>query len=184
VFGLLSGVFFMFKEKIKEQWLVITALVYWILVIMISGGEGDLLAWYRFPTYPLISITLAWGLTELVKKANFYTTFLAFGFLPGNRLLLVNPFRANVEGFHYRLTAVISLLPSVVNEILNWRLLTQITRLIIIATIIVGMYWNIVYIYSAFEIECASISCPMTTSTKLSQLHLPFVWRFIAIEKP
>lgn len=184
VLALVSTVYYIFKSKRDDGWLIILTLVYWFLVIMISGGEGDLLAWYRFPTYPLLSITLAWVIYDMVKKADFFTAFLAFGFLLGNRILLVNPFRENIGSLNYRLASLVSLLPSVVNEILNLKLLTKVTRLIIIITIVIGMYWNIVYIYNAFEIECASRECPITASTKLSQLHLPFIWRFIAIEKP
>lgn len=193
VFSLLSAVYFIFITKfgLKEvkalgnkSSLVILAFVYSVIIVMISGGEGDLLAWYRFPTYPFLSIITAWGLQFIVKKADLFASFLAAGILLGNRLLLSNPFRDNVQPLQYRITFSLLMLPPLMRTIFENGFLEKISKIVIIGVIIVGIYMNVVFVYNAFEIICESKSCPIVPSTKLSVLHFPFIWRFLVLGKP
>jgi hypothetical protein len=179
---MLAAVFFIFSPRAKTNMIVIFALIYWLLVVMFTGGEADLLPWYRFPAFPFLAITCAWGIVYLVQNANFFTSFLAAGLLLGNRTLLVNAFRSNVTPIFYRLSLIFLLLPSLSNLIFNKLWLQRISQMIIIFVVVIGMYFNVVYIYNQFEINCQNIGCPMVPSTRLSTLYFPFLWHFLVLK--
>jgi len=184
VFGLLAAVYFIFKPEEDLKRIVSFAFVYWLIIVMISGGEGDLLPWYRFPAFPLLAIFIAWGVKLLVEKANSFTTFLAAGFLLGNRHLLVNAFRPNISPFFYRVTLSGLLFPSLTRTVFEKKFVEKLCKLVIIGIVIVGVYLNVIYIYNRFELECENISCPFNPSTNLSSIHFPFVWRFFVLGEP
>lgn len=181
IFGLLSAAFFIFSPLEGLKKLISLAFVYWIAVVMISGGEGDLLPWYRFPSFPFLAILTAWGLQYLVKRADFFATFLAAGLLLGNRLLLVNPFRPNIDPTSFRLIFSALMLPSLSKFIFEKKWLDKVCRFIIIGVITVGIYFNTIYIYNAFELDCESKTCPIVPSTFLSSLRFPFIWRWLVV---
>ena len=193
VFCLLASAFFVFtttlniKEKkgfLFNKSIVVLAFVYWVMVVMITGGENDLLPWYRFAAFPFMAIMGAWGVQYLVKKADFFSSFFVFGMLIGNKMLLVNAFRPNIDPIHYRILFSSLMLPSVFNILFPKKLFTVITRSLMILAIIVGIYFNSKYIYNAFEITCEAKSCPMVPSTWLSTLYYPILWRAFELEDP
>lgn len=184
VFCLLSAAYFIFAPKDGIKKIISLSFVYWVIIVMISGGEGDLLPWYRFPAFPMLAILGAWGIEVLVKRADFFATFLASGLLLGNRSLLVNAFRPNILPINYRLVFSALVLPSLINTVVERKFLKRICQFVIAGIIIVGIYFNIKYIYNAFELICESKSCPIIPTTELSTLHLPIIWRFFVLEEP
>lgn len=184
IFCLLATTYFLLAPKEGLKKMISLFFVFWVGVVMISGGEGDLLAWYRFPSFPFLAIMGAWGLQLLVQKSNLYTSFLAVGLLLAGRSLLVNAFRPNIPPLSFRIILSMLLLPSLLGSIFEKQWLNQLSRMVIIAVILVGLYFNIVYIYNQFEIVCESISCPLVPSTFLSTLHFPFIWRFLVLGIP
>lgn len=181
VFSLLSLAYFLFVPFKNSKDIVIFSTVYWILIVMLSGGEGDLLPWYRYPLFPLLSIICTWGIRLLIEKANFYTTFLSAGLLLGTRSLLVNAFRSNVSPTEYRVWISFLMFPSLIKILFDNAFLDKICKIIIVLVMIVGIYFNSFYIYNRFEIFCEHISCPITESNWLSTLHFPFIWRFFTL---
>lgn len=189
-FCLMAASFFVLKarlgfKKVTEfsegQQMIILVFVYWVIVVMISGGENDLLGWYRFPTLPFLSILGAWGLQYIYKKADFFASFISAGFLLGSRSLLVNAFHPNVEPMQYRAIFSGLLLPSLINSIFNIQFLQNLSKIIILGIIILGMYFNIFFIYNAFELNCQSKSCPIVPSTLLSEMHFPLISKFLQL---
>jgi 4-amino-4-deoxy-L-arabinose transferase-like glycosyltransferase len=178
IFALLSAAYFIFKPKLGEKKLISFAFVYWIIVVMISGGESDLLPWYRFPAFPLLAILSAWGLQELVKRANFFASFLGIGLLLGNRLLLVNAFHPNVSPWTYRLVFSGLMAPSLAFYVLKTRFWQKATKGVIVGVIGLGLLINTIYIYQAFDIACESKICPIVQSTWLSEIGFPFLAYF------
>jgi len=174
VFCLLSAAFFIFNPKEDLKRLVSLSFVYWVAVVMISGGENDLLPWYRFPTFPSLAILGAWGLQYIAKKADFFSTFLAAGMLIGNRMLLVNAFNQNIQAPQYRLIFSSLMLPSVINEFLKNVNLERFCRALIIGILVIGIYINCSYIYHAFDLQCQAKICPIVPVTWLSTLRIPF----------
>lgn len=193
VFCTLAAVYFLFLSKFslnkltemsgKTQVILLT-FIYWIMIVMISGGENDLLAWYRFGAYPFLAIIGAWGLQLIVRKADIFASFLGAGLLLGNRMLLVNAFRPNIDPTFYRLVFSGLMLPSVLNSVFNNEILKKIIQLMLILVITVGIYFNVIYIYNAFEITCESKTCPIVPQTKLSALYFPVIWHFFVLGEP
>jgi hypothetical protein len=181
VFCLVSAVFFIFQPKDKLKKFISLSFVYWIIIVMLSSGEGDLLAWYRFPALPFMAIFGAWGIQYIFERADFFASFIASGFLLGSRTLLVNAFRPNITSGAYRLTFSGLLSPSLANTIFNKNWLKKVSRLVIVLVVIVGMWWNVKYIYNAYELNCESQTCPMVPATILSGLHYPVIWRFFVL---
>ncbi len=181
VFCLLSAGFFVFRPPSKKLEIIPISFAYWVLVIMVSGGEGDLLAWYRYPVFPLLAIMGSWGLIYLVKNANFLTSFLAVGFLLGGRSLIVNVFNPNVSPTTYRVILSLSLVPSLLYKIFPSKLLRNLTRVFIIFFIVFGIYFNVKFIYSHYEIYCQGLECILGPQTFLSKLHLPIIWRLFVL---
>jgi 4-amino-4-deoxy-L-arabinose transferase-like glycosyltransferase len=181
VFGLLSVAYFLFSKKTNLQKIVIISFVYWILVVMISGGENDLLSWYRFPAFPFMAIIMSWGLIKLVQMADFFASFIAAGMLLGNRMLLVTPLLQNVRPPTYRFVLGSLMLPSTLNMILEKKILISLSKWIIIGIIVVGIYLNTKYIYNAYELACENTTCPFVPTTFLSTIRFPYFWRFLVI---
>lgn len=181
IFLLLSSVFFLFSPGSGFKKFISLAFIFWVAVIMISGGETDLLPWYRYPVYPLLAILGAWSLQILVKRADFFASFLIVGLLLGNRMLLVNPFRPNIPPMNFRIIFLLLLLPALLNSIFARNILEKLTRIILILVIIVGIYFNVIYLYNIFELKCESQSCPFGPSTKLSTVHFPVIWRWLTL---
>lgn len=182
VFCLLASVYYIFipKKDRLENFLVL-AFVYWVIIVMISGGEADLLPWYRFPAFPILSIIGAWGLILLIKKADFFTSFMAVGMLLGSRFLLINAFRSNIQPLEYRYTFSLLMIPSLLNLVFNKAALQKISKVIIIGVIVVGVYFNTLYIYNNFDLSCERKECALGPTTWLASLYFPIIWRFIAI---
>lgn len=182
VFCLLVAAYFLFNVQVKAKKILFFCFIYWVLVVMISGGEGDLLAWYRYPLFPLLAIFGAWGLQLLYTRTSFFTTFLAIGLLLGNSHLLVNAFHPNVTPTAYRLILTGVLLPSIFYTIYHKAWLLKICKGLIVALIIIGFYFNIQFIYNEYEIACQGAECLFGPQTKLSTLHFPIIWRFFVID--
>ncbi len=175
VFCLLSAAYFIFTAKDDLRKFVVIPFVYAVMVVMLTGGENDLLAWYRFPSYPFLAILGAWGIEYLVKNVNFFTTFLAAGMLLGGRMLLVNAFHPNVTATQYRAAFSALMLPSTLNTVFRKKILTKISRAVMVLVILTGMGMNSVYIYLAYEVECQNKVCPVVPSTPLSKLGFPLI---------
>lgn len=184
IFLLLSGAFFLFSPQSGLKRFISLSFVFWIAVVMFSGGETDLLPWYRYPSYPLLAIMGAWGLQVLVRRADFFAAFLTTGLFLGNRMLLVNAFRPNMTPMNFRLIFFILLLPSLLITIFNKSYLEKVIRLVMVIVIITGIYFNIIYIYNTFELNCESKSCAIGPSTKLSTINFPFIWRWLVLGEP
>ncbi len=181
IFALLCAFYFILKPQGKQNKFIIFSFVYWVIIVMLSGGAGDLLPWYRYPFFPLLAIIAAWGLQELVVKADFFATFITAGLLLGNRHLLTNAFRPDVTPLQYRSVFSLLMLPSLLSYIYENIWLKKLTRAIIILVIIVGSYFNILYIYNQYEIICENVSCPLGPTTSLSSIHFPVIWRWLTL---
>lgn len=184
IFALLSAAYFIFAPGAGLKKFISLFFVYWVIIVMLSGGEGDLLPWYRFPAFPLLAILGAWGLQFLVKRADFFTTFLTAGLLLGGRHLLANAFRPDALPTTYRLVFSGLMLPSLVRFVFDKDWLEKLCRLVIVGVVVVGIYFNVVYIYNVFELTCESKSCPFGPSTELSSLHFPIIWRWFVLGEP
>ncbi|MDO8573426.1 MAG: glycosyltransferase family 39 protein [Candidatus Daviesbacteria bacterium] len=184
IFLLLSAAFFLFSPLSGLKRFISLAFVFWIAVVMFSGGEADLLPWYRYPAYPLLAILGAWGLQVLVKRADLFATFLIAGLFLGGRTLLVNAFRPNVSPMNFRIIFSLLMLPSLLNSIFTRSYLEKINKLFLILIIAVGMYFNIIYIYNVFELKCESKTCAFGPTTKLSTVNFPFFWRWFVLGEP
>lgn len=189
IFCFLSLIYYAFSYRVEDEkasarnFLVFCA-VYWIIVVLISGGEYDLLPWYRFGFFPLLAIFGAWGLKEAVVNFSFVKSFLAVTLFLGNRILLVNPFRPNLEPGLFRIVFSTILAPALGYEVFRKNYFKVAGQAVIIGAFIIGTYMNIVYIYNAQEIKCESIECPIGPSTIISRLHFPFIWRFFVLPPP
>lgn len=184
IFCLISAVFYIFHSKEKGQKIISLSFVYWLAIVMLSSGETDLLAWYRFPVFPFMAISGAWGIRFIFKKADFMTSFLIVGLLLSSRSLLVNAFRPSVPSGIFRFVIPALIAPSLLNSVFNKKIFKQLSKAVIVGVVIVGMWWNVKYIYNAYELACESQTCPMVPSTVLSSLHYPLVWRFFVLGKP
>lgn len=184
IFLLLSAVFFLFSPLEGMKRFISLSFVFWIGVVMFSSGETDLLPWYRYPSYPLLAISGAWGLQYLVRKADFFATFLIAGLLLGGRMLLVNEFRPNIQPTGFRLLFSVILMPSILHSIYRKIFFEKLTRIILIVVIATGIYFNVIYIYNVFELKCESKSCSLGPSTNLSTLRFPFIWRWFVLGEP
>lgn len=181
IFCLLSAAYFIFAPKEGLKKMISLFFIFWIGVVMVTGGEGDLLPWYRYPAFPFLAILGAWGIQYLFKNTSIFTTFLAAGLLLGGRSLLVNAFRPNIMPLEYRVIITTLMFPSILWSIFQKAWLLRLSKAILVGIIAVGIYFNVVYIYNEFEIVCQSKSCPFVPTTPLSTLHFPFIWRWISL---
>ncbi len=185
IFGLIFALFFSLKQKISEELkLVNLFFFFWLLVGLFGGTEQDLLPWYRYPLFPLLAIYGGLGFQYLYKRVNFYGLVLVLGLLLTSRWYLHNAFRPTTPPNVFRAVMFLSLIPALID--LAWKKpwTKKISRAVLICVFVLGAFWNAKYIYSAFAIRCESISCPIGPSTKLSEIRLPFFWRFLIPKDP
>lgn len=184
IFCLLSAGFFLFKPPTDSKRIVAFALFYWLIIVMISGGETDLLPWYRYPAFPLLAIAGAWGIEFLWQRVSFFSSLAFVSFFLGNRLLLANAFRDNIQPTQFRLLFSGLMLPSVLQEVWQKKNLLLLTKIIMVGVFVVGMFWNITFIYNSFELNCESKTCPTGPTTILSRLYFPVFYRFLVLGQP
>lgn len=184
VFCLLSSAFYLFRRPKGIKSIVPWAFAYWVAVVMISGGEWDLLAWYRFPSYPFLAIMGAWGIRYLVSRADFFASFIAVGLLLGNRPLLVNAFRPNVSASFYRISFSFLMMPSILRSLFTTSNFKFVSQAVIVFAVVLGIYMNSIYVYQAYDIACENKVCPITEGTYLSGLYFPMPIRWFIINLP
>lgn len=182
IFALFASIFYVFKgNKSKEMWLVVLFFVYWMLVALLSGTEGDLLPWYRYPMFPTMAIMGGVMLLNIVKRASFFDVTMILGLLLTSRFFMMNAFRPTTPPNTFRGVFFLAVLPSLAYYIWKKKWLKSLSRLIAVAFLVLGVWYNVKYIYNAFEIRCESISCPFGQSSKFSEIKVPFFWRFLVI---
>lgn len=182
IFATFASIFYLFTgKKSKEIWLVSLFFIYWVLVALLSGTEGDLLPWYRYPMFPMMAVFGGILLRDLIKRADFFSVSMILGLALSSRYYLMNAFRPTTPPNTFRLVFLLAVLPSLTYYIWKKRWLLSLSRIIIISFLTLGIWYNVKYIYNAFEIRCESMSCAFSESSKLSEVRLPFFWRFLVV---
>lgn len=175
IFCTLSAAYFIFAPKEKEKQFISFSFIFYVMVVMVSGGEGDLLGWYKYPTFPLLAILGTWGLQVLIKKANVFTTFLAAGMLIGNQHLLINAYHHTISPWAYRIIFSSLMLPSLINQIHESKSLTKLVRIIIVGIIAFGIYTNVNYILHEYEVNCQGATCLHGPRLFISSFQVPII---------
>ncbi len=181
---LMSAIFFIFKGEQGQKRLILFALVFWLIIIMISGGETDVLPWYRYPAFPLLAIIGAWGIKYLFSNINFFSQLFTVSMFLGNFTLSTNPFRWSIPPMNFRIFFTSLVLPSVFLELYQKRWLINLTRAIMVLVFIIGVFWNIKYIYNQFELSCENLACTQGPTTKLSEVYFPIIHRLFVLDPP
>lgn len=181
VLSLLSVVVLAFTKSKKEDNYVLWPVFYWLSVLVVSGGQQDMLAWYRTAMYPFLAVSLVLLIKKILAKPDFFSSLLIVGMSLTSRHYLSNAFRPDVMPGVFRAEFFALLLPSLMIEIDKVRenLWNKIAKIILILIIILGLWLNIKYIYSVFPIRCESISCPIGPTTWVSELRYPILWRLL-----
>ncbi len=183
IFAFLMAIFFSLRKGASPLLkLVNFFFFYWLMVAVFSGTEQDLLPWYRYTFFPLLAIYGAMGLAYLYKKADFMAVALTLGMLLSSRFLLANAFRPTTPTIVFRVVFLLALVPSLLEYAWNVKWAKSVSRVIVIFFLALGIFYNAKYIYSAFTIRCESVDCPFGPTTKLSEVKMPFLWRFLVPE--
>lgn len=184
LFSLVAAIYLLFKkDKDIKLNLLSIAFIFWILVVMFTGGEADLLPWYRFPVFPILAVISAWGIKEFLKINNIFTTFIFFGLLLTGRYLSSTPFNPNVKPMVYRILMAASITPGILDFIFKKELFSKINKIIMVLIVIAGIAWNSNLIYRYFSLVCEAIVCPMVPSTILSSFGLPEILKLLPLAK-
>lgn len=181
----LVAAFYLILQKNRDTKLNILAIafVFWVLVIMFTGGEADLLAWYRFPLFPILAVISAWGMKEFLKLNNVFTTFIFFGLLMTGRYLSATPFYPNVKPMMYKVWMVLAITPGILEFVFKKEIFRKLNKIIMIIIIIAGIVWNSTLIYRYFGLVCEGIVCPMVPSTTLSSIGFPAIWKLLPLAR-
>lgn len=170
IFSLIAALFFILRQdKDNSLTFICWALLYWILVVVFSGGEQDLLPWYRYPLFPILSIFTSLGIRYLISNPNFITATLVTGFFIGNRTYLVNAFHSGVKPTVFRTEFLLLVLPSVLYTIWQKEYLKKLTIILMISTIVLGIGMNISVVKNYYSLICEAKHCPIGPSTWLTR---------------
>ncbi len=145
------------------------AFIYWVLVVILSGGEQDLLPWYRYPLFPILAIYLALGLRHIFKNPSFFTLTLAAGFLPGNYIHLVNAFHPNISSSLFRSQLSALALPGILFALWQTKFFKQICQAVIVLVIASGILINVLVVKNYYSRICEAKICPIGPSTFLTR---------------
>ncbi len=180
IFAFLFALFFSFKKNSnKNTRLISLFFFYWLLVAIFSGTEQDLLPWYRYPMFPFLAIFGALGLELVYKKVNFFYLSLVIGMLLSSRFYLSNAFRPTTPTIVFRLVYLIALIPSLLCLFKKSDILKKINRVILVFFVVLGLYLNSKYIYSAIDVICENKICQFGEQTLLSKTKLPLFDKFL-----
>lgn len=183
VLGIVSTIALLVK-KIKNLKILKWGIFYWFCVLIFTAGQQDMLPWYRFTIYPLISISLALFVSDIYKNPGFPGVVLVVGMLLSSKHYLSNAFRPDVLPKVFRTEFIFLMLPALIYELnlFNKNFWKNITRLVVIFVIASGLYLNARHIYSAYDIRCESVDCPIGPGNKFSEVRLPYFWRFLILK--
>lgn len=167
------------RNNAKVRYLGI-GFLFWLMVIVLTAGEQDLLAWYRYPLFPFISFIGTLGLIDFFKEPDLFRGLFSLGTLLSARYYLHNAFIPTTSNQVFKFLFILLAIPFVLGELFeNRKGLLYLQRATLGLIVGLGLFLNLKYDYSAFPIRCEAISCPIQVGTKLSELKLPFVWRLL-----
>lgn len=182
VFSLLAIVYFAITKFADKRFQIITlSFIFWAMVVVFSGGQKDVLLWYRYPFFPFLATAGALFLIEVVKKPNLITSILVVGLLLSGRTFLSNEFRPLTEPLKFRIIVGTLVAPAVLSFLFKKGVFETATKLVLIVVIVVGLLLNSQAIYSAFFVASEHKLLPIGPGTFLSEVHLPILWRFFLI---
>lgn len=184
VFALISSVIVAFNNKRKdEENYLLWGVFYWLAVVIFTGGQQDMLPWYRYPMYPFLAITAVRVLQLIYKNPSFFSYLLVTGMLLSSRFYLRNAFRPDILPGTFRYMFVFLMFPILIFEakIIKKDLILKIVRIFLVLVILWGAYYNAKLIYSVYSINCENLfpACYLGPGNKLSRIHLPIFWRFL-----
>lgn len=184
LFSLVAAFYLILQKNrdIKLNTLAI-AFIFWLLVVMFTGGEGDLLAWYRFPLFPILAVIAAWGMKEFLKLNNIFSTFIFFGLLMTGRYLSSTPFYPNVRPVAYKVWMALAITPGLLAFVFKKEIFRKLNKIVMIIIVLAGIIWNSTLIYRYFGLKCQAIVCPMVPSTILSSIGFPEIWKLFSVSK-
>ncbi len=164
--------------KDKRIAYLVWAIVFWFGVVVMSSGEQDPLAWYRYPVFPLLAFLGSIGLVQSIKSPNLLTGFMAVGMWLSSRFFVHNAFMATTDTYTFKVVFGLLMVPFIWLTIKPSYTAIYVSRAVLVGVLMVGLYLNARYIYSVFPITCESITCPIQVGTPLSDIRLPILWRF------
>lgn len=183
IFSLLSAFYLSVRNFRKKSYQIIAcAFIFWLMVVVFSGGQADMLLWYRYPAFPFIAVFGSLMLFEIIKNPNLFTSIIVVGMLLTGRVFLSNEFRPMVEPFKFRLGVFLLVLPAISYSLFKMPLFKKINRIFLIGVIIGGLFLNTKAIYSFFPIVSASKDFPIGPGNFLSEIHLPLIWRLFLVK--
>lgn len=182
VFCLLS-VFYLLVAKFKDSkyQLVGLGFLFWALVVVVSAGQTDTLLWYHYPFFPFLAISGALLLKETISSPNLFNSLLIILLLLSGKAFLSNDFISQVKPLPFRLIVALLTLPVVLNYFFPSSNLLKLAKLVLLMVVIVGLFFNAQYIFSAFPLISQSKSFPIGPGNALSDFHLPLIWRVLSI---
>lgn len=178
---LLIGSIYLTLTKWKDSKIKILsmAFIFWLAIVVISAGEQDPLAWYRFPMFPIISFLGTILIIKIIKKPSLMWGFLSIGLFLSSRSYLQNAFNPNTSTYVFKFMCILMALPFIVDELYPNIIMKKLKKIVLICIISFGLFLNARYIYRVFTIKCQSIICTLQPNeTKISKLKLPFMSGF------
>jgi hypothetical protein len=155
----------MFSKRKFAQEIILFNFIYAIMIVLVSGGRGDQLGWYRYPIYPFLAISLALLIENIYKKPNYYKFAIFLPLIMGNGDLLQNPFW-KIDFFwkvkFFRYLFALFLAPMIAYEIFKKKYFISLGRYILILTLCIGLIYNILVVLNIFSLTCDhSLICPL-----------------------
>jgi len=117
---------------------IFSAVAAYFFIFMIFGGESY--GWYRYPFYPLLSLSLAWMLITIYKKANLLVGYMLFLLPFGtsmHRLLGIEGFRQYASIF--RLVTIV-IFGFTILTLLNWKKAAFVNRILLIFLLLMAFF--------------------------------------------
>lgn len=170
------------KKKEPQMQILTMVFVYWLLVGVFSGTEQDLLPWYRYMIFPLLPLFGALGIRSIYKNPTFLNIVFIGGLLLTSRYYLHNDFRPTTPPWNWRIFYLLLVAPSLLYMLWQKKWLMALSRVICVFIVVIGLYLNSRYVYNVFAIRCEMHDCIIGPSIRLSEVHIPFFWRFFVNE--
>lgn len=164
VLGIIALAYLAFKRRSEGENMVLLSFVFSLLVVAISGGRHDQLAWYRYPIYPYMAIATALLVREIYKNPTFFASAIFVPLSLANADLLENPFARFKFLFNvrfYRPVFALLLAPSIGAMILDNKNLVRLSRIVVVVVFLAGIGFNIWVVKSWFNLLCDHTTCPL-----------------------
>lgn len=176
-FGFISLLISFFKYNFKKDkaiTIIIVFFISWIIGLIFTSSETDLIGWYRFPLFPLMAMAGGKLLVDFIKEENVLGLFFSFIFLLTGFTIAKIPITGELIKGTILFTVLITALFLYKNR--KPKLLIRVFYILILSFMVIG---NSLAVINYYKKECENKECNVPLKSNI-KIKIPG-WKTVAL---